>query len=57
MKTKKENTLEFSKSTVSLLNQEKLKEIKGGTHTTLPSDIRCTFLVTSSGGTNYTVTR
>ncbi|WAC01024.1 bacteriocin [Lacinutrix neustonica] len=55
MKTQNVNKLEFSTSTISELNNNKLKEIKGGTHTSLPSDIRCTFLVTSSGGTNYTI--
>lgn len=57
MKTQKENTLGFSKSTISELNHKELKEINGGTHTSLPSDIGCTFLVTSSGGTTnqYTV--
>ncbi|WP_156133137.1 hypothetical protein [Lacinutrix sp. Hel_I_90] len=55
MKTKSKHALEFSKSTITQLGYNKLKEIKGGTHTTLPSDIRCTFLVTSSGGTHDTI--
>lgn len=49
MKTQKTKQLRFDKTSVFELNGEELHKVKGGTHTTLPSDIRCTFQVTSSG--------
>ncbi|WP_452599701.1 hypothetical protein [Pontimicrobium sp. MEBiC01747] len=53
MKTQNSKQLQFNKKSVSELNSKMLIKVKGGTHTTLPSDIRCTFLVTSSGGTTF----
>ncbi len=50
MKTQKSKQLHFNRASVLEINGEDLYEVKGGTHTTLPSDIRCTFQVTSSGG-------
>ncbi|MFC4816598.1 MULTISPECIES: class I lanthipeptide [unclassified Flavobacterium] len=54
MKKQNANKLAFNKAAVSELNENQLTKVNGGTYVyTLPSDLSCTFCISSSNG-NWT---
>ncbi|HKX86632.1 MAG TPA: class I lanthipeptide [Flavobacterium sp.] len=54
MKKQNVNKLAFNKAAVAELNENQLVMVKGGTYVnTLPSDLSCTFCISSSNG-NWT---
>lgn len=54
MKKQNVNKLAFNKAAVTELNENQLVMVKGGTYVnTLPSDLSCTFCISSSNG-NWT---
>jgi hypothetical protein len=54
MKKQNVNKLAFNKAAVAELNENQLVIVKGGTYVnTLPSDLSCTFCISSSNG-NWT---
>lgn len=54
MKKQNANKLAFNKAAVSELNENQLIKVNGGTYVyTLPSDLSCTFCISSSNG-NWT---
>jgi len=54
MKKQNANKLAFNKAAVTELNENQLVRVKGGTYmNTLPSDLSCTFCISSSNG-NWT---
>lgn len=54
MKKQNNNKLAFNKAAITELNENQLVKVKGGTSLfTLPSDLSCTFCISSSNG-NWT---
>ena len=53
MKKQNANKLAFNKASITELNENQLVKVNGGTSLTLPSDLSCTFCISSSNG-NWT---